>query len=134
MTQSGIVTALLPDGRASVSVERQTACGGNCASCGGCSYKNVLTAIAENRVGAIVGDRITLRSRTKGVIGAAALVYLLPILTFLVGYLLSAAFGAGEGVSILASVLCLLLGCGLAAWLGRKRRNAIRFEIVSIDR
>jgi sigma-E factor negative regulatory protein RseC len=134
LTQSGIVTALLPDGRASVSVERRTACGGNCASCGGCSYKNVLTAVAENRVGAVVGDRITLRSRTKGVIGAAALVYLLPILTFLVGYLLSSAFGAGEGVSILVSVLCLLLGCGLAAWLGRKRRSAIRFEIISIDR
>lgn len=134
MTQSGIVTALLPDGRASVSVERQTACGGNCASCGGCSYKNVLTTIAENRVGALVGDRITLRSRTKGVIGAAALVYLLPILTFLFGYLLSASLGAREGVSILVSVLCLLLGCGLAAWLGKKRRNAIRFEIISIDR
>ncbi len=134
MTQSGIVTALLPDGRASVSVERQTACGGNCASCGGCAYKNVLTAIAENRVGARVGDRITLRSRTEGVIGAAALVYLLPILTFLVGYLLADLLGAGESLSILVSVLCLLAGCGAAAWIGRRRRNNIRFEIVSIDR
>ncbi len=128
------MTALLPDGRASVSVERQTACGGNCASCGGCAYKNVLTAIAENRVGARVGDRITLRSRTEGVIGAAALVYLLPILTFLVGYLLADLLGAGESLSILVSVLCLLAGCGAAAWIGRRRRNNIRFEIVSIDR
>ncbi len=134
MTQSGIVTALLPDGRASVSVQRQTACGGNCASCGGCSYKSVLTAVADNSFGAQIGDKVTLRSRTKGILGAAALVYLLPILCFLAGYLLSAAFGVGEGVSILVSVLCLLLGCGLAAWLGRKRRNAIRFEIISIDR
>ena len=133
MTQSGIVTSLLPDGRASVSVERQTACGGNCASCGGCAYKNVLTAVAENLCGAKVGDRVTLRSRTGGVIGAAALVYLLPILTFLLGYLLSAAFGAREGVSILVSVVCLLLGCGAAAWIARKRKNNIRFEIVSID-
>lgn len=133
MTQSGIVTALLPDGMASVSVQRQTACGGNCASCGGCSYKNVLTAVAENRFGAKVGDKVTLQSRTKGVIGAAVLVYLLPILTFLIGYLIAAACGANEGASILVSVLCLLLGCGAAAWLGRRRKDKIRFEIVSID-
>ena len=133
MTQSGIVTALLPNDMASVSVERQTACGGNCASCGGCSYKNVLTAVAENSFGAKVGDKVTLRSRTKGVIGAAALVYLLPILTFLIGYAVAAAFGAKEGTEILVSVICLLLGCGAAAWIGRKRKNRIRFEIISID-
>lgn len=133
MTQNGIVTELLPDGRAAVCVERQTACGGNCASCGGCSYKNILTAIAENSFGAKVGDKVTLRSSTSGVIGAAALVYLLPILTFLIGYLLSYAFGAAERVSILVSVLCLLLGCGIAAFLGRKRKKDIQFEIVSID-
>ena len=133
MTQSGIVTALLPNDMASVSVERQTACGGNCASCGGCSYKNVLTAVAENSFGAKVGDKVTLRSRTKGVIGAAALVYLLPILTFLIGYAVAAAFGAKEGTEILVSVICLLLGCGAAAWIGRKRKDRIRFEIISID-
>ncbi|MBR4157859.1 MAG: SoxR reducing system RseC family protein [Oscillospiraceae bacterium] len=133
MTQSGIVTALLPNDMASVSVERQTACGGNCASCGGCSYKNVLTAVAENSFGAKVGDKVTLRSRTKGVIGAAALVYLLPIVTFLIGYAVAAAFGAKEGTEILVSVICLLLGCGAAAWIGRKRKDRIRFEIISID-
>jgi sigma-E factor negative regulatory protein RseC len=133
LTQSGIVTALLPDGKASVSVQRQTACGGNCASCGGCSYKSILTAVADNSFGAQIGDKVTLRSRTKGVLGAAALVYLLPILSFLLGYLLTAAFGVGEGVSILVSILCLLLGCGAAAWIGRRRKETIRFEIVSID-
>ena len=133
MTQSGIVTALLPNDMASVSVERQTACGGNCASCGGCSYKNVLTAVAENSFGAKVGDKVTLRSRTKGVIGAAALVYLLPIVTFLIGYAVAAAFGAKEDTEILVSVICLLLGCGAAAWIGRKRKDRIRFEIISID-
>lgn len=133
MTQSGIVTKLLPDGMANVSVQRQTACGGNCASCGGCSYKNELTAVADNSFGAKVGDRVTLQSRTKGVIGAAALVYLLPILFFFVGYLLSDVCGAGEGTSIIVSVLSLLIGCGTAAWIGRKRKSRIRFEIVSIE-
>lgn len=133
MTQCGIVTALLPDGKASVSVERQTACGGNCASCGGCAYKSILTAIAVNDFGAKVGDKVTLQSRSSGVIGAAALVYLLPILTFLIGYVLSALLGASESVSIMVSVLCLLAGCGAAAWLGRRRKNRIQFEIISID-
>ena len=48
---------LLPDGMAAVQVERGTACGGNCASCGGtCSFKNLLTARAVNRAGAQVGS------------------------------------------------------------------------------
>ena len=133
MTQSGIVVGLLPDGKASVSVERQTACGGNCASCGGCSYKNILTAVASNPFGARVGDKVTLQSRSSGIIGAAALVYLLPILTFFVGYLLSAACGAAENLSIIISVACLLFGCGAAAFFGRRRKKTIQFEIISID-
>ena len=124
---------LLPDGMASVSVQRQSACGGNCASCGGCSYKQMLTAVADNRFGAKIGDKVTLQSRSSGIIGAAALIYLLPILTFLFGYLLSAALGAAENVSILVSVGSLLLGCAAAAWLARRRRKQIRFEIISID-
>ena len=60
MTQSGIVVELLPDGMASVSVQRQSACGGNCASCGGCSYKQMLTAVADNRFGAKIGDKVVM--------------------------------------------------------------------------
>ncbi len=133
MTQSGIVTALLPDGKASVSVERQTSCGGNCASCGGCAYKQVLSAVALNSFGASVGDRVTLRSRSSGILGAAALIYLLPILTFFLGYLLAEAFSAAERTSIAVSIAGLLLGCGLAAWIGKKRKKKILFEIISID-
>lgn len=135
MTQSGIVIGLLPDGMAQVNVERGTACGGNCASCGGtCSFKNILTATAVNRAGAEVGDKVTIQSRSSKIIGAAAMVYLLPILAFLIGYAAAAALGASEGAAIAVSVACLLLGCCGVALINRRRKTNITFEIISIDR
>ncbi|MBR4057240.1 MAG: SoxR reducing system RseC family protein [Oscillospiraceae bacterium] len=133
MTQTGVVSALLPDGRVQVCVQRESACGGNCASCNACIGRNDLSATAENHCGAKVGDRVTLSSRTSTLIGAAALVYLVPLLTLLGGYALSSAFGAAEGLSIAVSIACLLLGCGAVVWLSKRRKRNIVFEIISIE-
>ena len=120
---------------AAVQVERGTACGGNCASCGGtCSFRNLLTARAVNRVGAQVGDRVTIQSRSSRIIGAAAMIYLIPIAVFLIGYAVAAALGAKEGAAIAVSVLCLVLGCIGVAIFQRRRKTNISFEIISIDR
>lgn len=132
MTQTGIVSALLPDGRAQVCVQRETACGGNCTSCNACIAKNEIFATAENHCGAKVGDRVTLSSRTSTLIGAAALVYLFPLVMLFAGYALAAAFGAREGVSIVASVVGLVIGCAAVMCFAR-RKGKIIFEIVSIE-
>ena len=42
MRRDVIVVRLLPDDRAEVAMERPSACGGNCASCGGCADSRVL--------------------------------------------------------------------------------------------
>lgn len=134
LTQTGTVTKLLDNGMALVNVERGTACGGNCASCGGtCSFKNILTATAANRAGAVPGDRVTIQSQSSRIIGAAAMVYLTPVLTFLLGYGAAAALGAAEGVAIAVSVAALLIGCGGVALINRRRKTNIRFEIISIE-
>ena len=133
MTQNGIVTAVAEDGMVLVAVQRQTACGGNCASCGECVYKSELTAKANNLCGAKIGDHVTLESQSGALIGAAALVYLLPIAAFLVGYGISAALGAREGVSIAVSIASLLLGCGLVSVLAKRRKKTIRFDVIRID-
>ena len=133
MTQNGVVTKLLDDGRAEVSVERGTACGGRCDGCETCIYASTLRIAAENAVYAKPGDRVILESGTKGVVGAAALVYLLPVLLFFAGYAAGAAAGLGQGLCILTSLAGVLAGAALVVLIGRRRKE-IAFRIIGFQR
>lgn len=55
-----------------------------------------MTALAENGIGADVGDDVEIETATSTVLGSAALVFLLPILAFFVGYALAVRCGATE--------------------------------------
>lgn len=134
MTQTGVVVRIIDDKTAEVSVERETACGGNCGACGGtCVFRNQLTAVVFNKATASLGDKVVIESRTSRIIGAAALVYILPVLTLLAGYMASALAGASESVSVLASVLSLGFGMLISVLVSRRKRaKKISFEIISI--
>ena len=64
MVQTAKVTRLLPDGRAEVSVKRQSACGHDCSKCGGgCSelmVSSTVSVIAAHGIGARPGDMVTV--------------------------------------------------------------------------
>ena len=133
MTQDAVVTKILPDGMAEVAVTRTTACGGNCSSCEACMFQSELKAIARNAIGARPGQRVVIESKTSRVFGAAVLVYVMPLLLFLLGYLLAAALGAGEGVRILVS-FCALLVSALILVLSqrlKKQKKPISFTIIA---
>lgn len=133
MTQDAVVVKTLPGGMAEVAVTRTTACGGNCGSCESCIFQSELRAVARNRIGARPGQKVVIESRSSAVFGAAILVYVMPLLLFLLGYAVASALGAGEGWCILTSFLCLGLGAGLMVLIQRKgrRRAEISFEIIS---
>ena len=133
MTQNGVVTRLLEGGRAEVAVQRSAACGGRCDGCETCICAPELRVDAENTVRAGPGDRVILESGTGGVLGAAALVYLVPVLLFFLGYGAGAVLGLGEGLCVVTSLLGAALGAGLAVLAGRRRRR-IEFRIVGFQR
>ena len=133
MTQSGVVTRLLDNGRAEVSVERGTACGGHCEGCETCIYDTTLRISAVNELHARPGDRVILESGTVSVMGAAMLVYLVPLLLFFAGYAVGAAFGLPQGSCILASLAGLVIGSLLAVLIGRRTREIV-FRIVGFQR
>ena len=133
MTQDAIVMRVLDGGWAEVRVERGTACGGNCPSCGGCSYKNVMKTRAVNKISAGVGDRVTLETRTSKILGLAALVYFVPLLVFFAGYTLAAVLRLPETGSMLVSIGGLILGALGVAWRERNRKRDVTFEIVAIQ-
>lgn len=135
MTQSAVVKRILADGKAEVLVNRGTACGGNCGSCGGtCSFQNKLTVTCVNLIGARVGDKVTIASQTKRILGAAALVYLLPVASFFLFYFLGTLWFSAENFQVLISLLGFFLGLAAVVLINRNsRREKISFEIVSLE-
>jgi Positive regulator of sigma E activity len=135
VTQTAIVKKILDKETALVEVERKTACGGECSSCGGtCSFKNKLSVVASNGVCAAVGDSVVIESESVKIIGAAALVYLMPIIVFLFGYFIASALGMTETASIAVSVLSLAAGMIMTVVISRiKKKKTISFSIIGIE-
>ena len=102
MEQIVTVKALFRDGTALVQCRRTTACSGNCTQCGGCAEAEpqLLEVRAKNSVGAKTGDRVVVVSATGQILGAAAAVYLLPLLLLFAGYFLAGPWGAVIGIAI----------------------------------
>lgn len=139
MVQTAKVTKVLEDGRAEVAVKRQSACGHDCSKCGGgCSelmVSSTVAVVAENPVRAMPGDSVTVESATRGVLGAAALVYLAPFALFFLGYFVSAALGLSGGGSAAVGGGGFALGVLLAVLLDRRVRKdrGIAFRITAIE-
>ena len=133
MTQDAIVTRLLPNSMAEVAVTRATACGNNCGSCESCIYQSELKAVAKNSIGAKPGQRVVISSRTSKVFSAALLVYVMPLVLFVLGYALASALGASESVKILASFLALILAAVILVRQQRRQspEKRIEFEIIA---
>lgn len=94
MRTKATVDTILPDGRAEVLIARKSACSGECHKCGGCgAVEQTLRTMAQNPLDAKRGDIVWLESESRTVLLSAALLYLLPLLLFLIGYLAAYALG-----------------------------------------
>ena len=132
MTQIATVTALPASagGQVEVTVARQSACSHNCESCGGCAGRTVnLTVRAGSDIPLALGDKVEIYSDNR-VLGAAALVYLGPVVLFLLGYLMTGFLA--EGWRYGCGGIGFLLGLAAAVWTDRrmKRKDAVSYRIV----
>lgn len=111
-------TVIATDGEyATVETERTSACEGchksddgkGCSVCSLMGSQRKISTRAINRIGAQVGDTVSIEARTDRVMGYAALVFLLPLVLALVGYGIASLFtastvwravGAGAGLAI----------------------------------
>lgn len=111
MEQLVRVRQVHPDGTATVIHIRESACSGDCHKCSGCgAAKEAIILEARNPIGAAVGDRVTVESATGPVLKAAAVLYMLPLVLFFLGYLAGAVlFAKGALVGCLAFVLGIAL-------------------------
>ncbi len=109
MEQLVRVKEAFDDGTAVVVHVRESACSGDCHKCSGCgAAKETILLKAENPIGAMRGDLVKLESATGPVLKAAAVLYMLPILLFFVGYFAGyVLFGRGAlmgGLAFAASI------------------------------
>ena len=109
MTQIATVEKLLPGGYAEISVPRKSACGHDCEECAGCGMTGAaIEARAKNDPNAQPGEKVVVESSTRKLLGVVALVYVLPVVCFLLGYFLSEGLAEGwrYGIAIAAGKLC----------------------------
>ena len=136
MIQTAVVKRIISPNIAEVSLMRQLECGLSCKSCEGCPQKprDEIMAMAENAVDARVGDVVEVESNSGNAIGIAALVYLVPCIFLVLGYLLGAWIGLGEGACVLLAFLGLFVGFVPALLLNRAiaKRNKPEFTILRI--
>ena len=95
MTQIATVEKILPGGFVEISVPRKSACGHDCEECAGCGMTGAaIHARAKDPVGVRPGQKVVVESATRKILGVVALVYLLPVVGFLLGYFLSEGLAA----------------------------------------
>ena len=118
MQQLVRVRQVHPDGTATVVHIRESACSGDCHKCSGCgAAKEAIMLEAQNPIGAKPGDLVKVESETGPVLKAAAVMYMVPMILFFVGYAIGEALrfsGAWMGGAFFA------VSIGLAVLYDRK--------------
>ena len=100
------------DGSATVLHIRQSACSGDCHKCSGCgAAQEAIELRVPNTIGAETGDFVIIESATGPVLKAAAVLYVVPMLLFFLGYLMGAVLWARGA---LVGCLAFAAGIGLA--------------------
>ena len=130
MTQIATVEKILDDTHAEISVPRKSACGHDCEECAGCGVSGVsVYARALNTVGAQ-----PVESDTKKMLKIVSFVYLIPVVLFLAGYLITLALTPSVAVQYTVAVAGAVLGVLLAVWYDRrvKARGGLSFTIVRV--
>ena len=91
-----------------ISGPRKSACGHDCEECAGCGMTGAsIYAEARDPVGGHPGDKVVVESSTRAILGVTWLVYMLPVVFFLLGYFLSA--GLTEGWRYAIAVVAVVL-------------------------
>ena len=114
MEQLVRVRETFDDGTALVMHVRESACSGDCHKCSGCgAAKETILLKADNPIGARRGDLVKLESASGPVLKAAAILYLMPLVLFFVGFfagdLLWQRGGLTGGIAFAAGIALTVL-------------------------
>ncbi|MFT9494612.1 SoxR reducing system RseC family protein [Anaerosolibacter sp.] len=112
MIQTGTVIETINGNKAKVHMKKHSACG----DCGACQHgkENMeLNIVAMNEIGAKPGDFVEVNMETQNVMGAAFIIYVIPLLALVLGigvgsYVLN-TIGVQENVEVYAAGIGFVL-------------------------
>jgi sigma-E factor negative regulatory protein RseC len=124
------------DRTALVSTEAKGACH-SCSARGIChlsSQKAMMEVEVWNRLGAAVGDRVVIRLSGRSTLTAAFLLYLVPLMGFLLGVYLGQSLTGRQVWAVIIVLACMVVTYGGIRILDRRigRSAKMRPEIVKI--
>ena len=135
MTQIATVERILDTDHAEISVPRKSACGHDCEECAGCGVSGAAVhARASNPIGAQPGQKVVVESSTKKMLRIVALVYLIPVVLFLAGYVITTLLTPSVGLQYGVAVAGFVLGIVFAILYDRRlrARGGLSFTIVRV--
>lgn len=135
MTQIATVERILDGDHAVISVPRKSACGHDCEECAGCGVSGAaVRAKAINPVGAKPGQKVVVQSDTKKMLRIVALVYLTPVVLFILGYVVMALLGTSVALQYTVAIAGFLGGIVAAVGYDRylRARGGLSFTIVRL--
>ena len=133
MTQIATVERILDSNHALISVPRKSACGHDCEECAGCGMTGAaIKAKARNPVDAQPGQKVVVESSTQKLLGVVALVYVLPVVCFLLGYFLSEGLGEGVRYAIAIGAAALTMIPIVLYDRHAQRTNALTYTIMRL--
>ena len=135
MTQIATVEKILDNNHAEISVPRKSACGHDCEECAGCGMTGAaIRAKALNEIGATPGEKVVVESSTKKMLGIVGFVYTIPVVLFILGYLVMAFTTTSVPLQYGVAIAGFFAGIALAVLYDRKikRQGGLVFNIVRL--
>lgn len=136
MSQNAIVKQHISSGVVQIALMREAECGNGCKHCDICLSKppeDILTT-ASDPIGVEIGEWVEVELEGTTAIAAAMLIYLLPCITLLGGYILGELFGLGVVPSLFCAALGLVLGFVPARLVNRSIQNRETPEFTIVKR
>ncbi len=135
MTQIATVERIINAQYAEISVPRKSACGHDCEECAGCGVSGAAVhAKAANPIDARPGQKVVVQSDTRKMLGIVSLVYLTPVVLFLLGYLVTAFLTDSVAMQYSVAGVGFAVGIAAAVFYDRKLRakGGLSFTIVRL--
>jgi sigma-E factor negative regulatory protein RseC len=139
MREQGVVTRVIPPDVVEVALQASEACG-RCGACRPVSEGRVgIEAVAVS--GVKTGDVVEIEISTKGVVAASFVVYLLPVVFLIAGYIFGSVLGgffsirvSGETGGIAGAILFCAVSFGVIRRYDRdvRRRGTLRARVTRI--
>lgn len=137
MTQRAMVRKRISGDKVEISVKRVSACSHNCSDCAGCAsmiHTPEVTAVAEDAIGAQIGQQVTVESASKPVLWYAFLLYLLPFIGLFGAAVGLQRFGEGAAAAgAVAAFVAVLAGVSIPLDRYLRRHKAVTYRVVAVE-